>query len=45
VANFLYTPDKYTVKQAAFEKLKDTDYRVSDQYPRAIQEKRKTVDP
>jgi chaperonin cofactor prefoldin len=45
VANFLYTPDKYTVKQAAFEKLKDTDYRVSDQYPRAIQEKRRQLIP
>ncbi|XP_053385832.1 uncharacterized protein LOC128550585 [Mercenaria mercenaria] len=45
VPNFLYTPDKVAVKQAAFERLKDNDYRVSDQYPRAIQEKRRQLIP
>jgi hypothetical protein len=45
VAKFNYYQDKLMVKNAAFEKLKYTDYRISDQFPRAIQEKRRQLIP
>jgi hypothetical protein len=45
VAKFNYFPDKLTVKNAAFDKLQNTDYRVGDQFPRAVQEKRRRLIP
>jgi hypothetical protein len=45
VAKFNYYPDKLTVKNVAYDKLQNTDYRVGDQFPRAVQEKRRRLIP
>jgi hypothetical protein len=45
VAKFHDPPVKLTVKDKAFEKLHHTDYRVSDQFPKAIQERRRRLIP
>ena len=37
--------DKLLVKKQAYEKLKETSFRVSDQYPRTVQERRKALIP
>jgi hypothetical protein len=34
-----------TVKNAAYDKLQNTDYRVDDQFPRAVQEKLRRLIP
>ena len=38
-----YYEDKLRVKQAAYEHLKNTDCRVSEQFHKAIQERRQTL--
>lgn len=45
VAKFNYFQEKLKVKNAAFEKFRGTDNRVSDQFPRAIQEKLRQLVP
>jgi hypothetical protein len=40
-----YPPDKALIKQQARMLLKNTDYRVSDQYPDKVREKRKALIP
>lgn len=45
VVKFNYFPDKLRVKRAAYENLKDTDFRVKDQYPKQIAERRKVLFP
>lgn len=45
VAKFNYHQDKLTVKQKAYEVLKGSPFRVSDQFPRVIQERRKELYP
>lgn len=45
VANFSHTPDKYAVKQAIFNKGKEWPIKISDQYPKTIQERRKALIP
>lgn len=45
VVKFNFFQDKLRVKQAANDKLKNTDYRVSEQYPKTIQDRRKTLYP
>ncbi len=45
VVKFNYHQDKMLVKKSAFDKLKDSNYRVSDQYPKEIQERRRKLIP
>lgn len=42
---FNYYQDKIAVKNAAIDKFPNTPYRISEQYPRAIQEKRRQLIP
>ncbi|KAH3876593.1 hypothetical protein DPMN_000440 [Dreissena polymorpha] len=45
VVKFNYFGDKETVKSAAREKLKNSNFRVSDQLPKQIQDRRKKLLP
>lgn len=45
VVRFNYRPDKDDVKLQAREKLRDSEFRVSDQFPRIIQERRRQLIP
>lgn len=45
VVKFNYYQDKIAVKNAALDKFPNTTYRVSDQFPRVIQEKRRQLVP
>lgn len=45
VVKFNYFQDKLTVKRKAFELLKESPFSVADQYPKAIQERRKELYP
>ena len=45
VAKFNYYQDKVSIKRAAHDKREATDIRVSDQYPKAIQDRRKLLIP
>ena len=45
VAKFCFFQDKLTVRKKAYEQLKNTNFRVSDQYPQAVREKRKVLRP
>ena len=45
VVKFNFYQDKLRVKQGAYSKLQNTSYRISDQYPREIQERRKQLYP
>jgi hypothetical protein len=45
VAKFNFYPDKLFIKQSMYDKMKGTDYRVSDQFPKAIQERRRQLVP
>ncbi|KAH3709558.1 hypothetical protein DPMN_069022 [Dreissena polymorpha] len=45
VAKFNYFGDKQTVKSAAWDKLKNSNFRVSHQLPKQIQDRRKKLLP
>ncbi|XP_053389292.1 uncharacterized protein LOC128552288 [Mercenaria mercenaria] len=45
VANLCYIPDKLEVKQRVYDKREEIDVKVSDQYPKIIQERRKQLIP
>ena len=45
VVKFNYFQDKVNIKRLVHERSDSTDVKVSDQYPRAIQERRKTLIP
>lgn len=45
VAKFNFYRDKQNVKQKASAELKNSDFRVADQYPREIKERRKVLYP
>lgn len=45
VVKFNFFQDKMSVKKQAFEKLKNTNYRVSDQCPKEIQDRRRMLYP
>ena len=45
VVKFNYFQDKAMVKKCAFSVLKDSQFRVSDQFPKAIQDRRKALIP
>lgn len=45
VVKFNYFPDKVRVKQAAYNVLKGSAYRVADQFPRKIEERRQVLYP
>ena len=45
VVKFSFSQDKTLIKKCAYSELKDTKYRVSDQYPKAIQDRRKILIP
>lgn len=45
VVKFNFFQDKVKIKQAAQTELRDTDFRVSEQFPREIQERRRVLYP
>ena len=45
VVKFNSYQDKLSVKKRAFDQLKDSQFRVSEQFPKVIQERRKTLIP
>lgn len=45
MVKFNHYPDKLAVKKKAFELLKDSPFRVADQYQKAIQDRRKELYP
>ena len=45
VAKFNFFQDKTSIKQCAYTELKNSPYRVSDQYPKAIQDRRRALIP
>ena len=45
VVKFNYFQDKMSVKKQAQEKLRDTPFRVSEQFPKTIQERRRSLIP
>ena len=45
VAKFNFFQDKATIKQSAYTALKNSPYRVSDQFPKAIQDRRRALIP
>ena len=45
LVKFNFSQDKTLIKKCAYSELKDTQYRVSDQYPNAIQDRRKALIP
>lgn len=45
VVKFNHYPDKTKIKSKAFTELKDSNYRVSEQFPKAIQDRRKQLIP
>lgn len=45
VVRFNHFPDKTLIKSKAFAELKNSGYRVSEQFPKAIQDKRKQLIP
>lgn len=45
VVKFNYYPDKMKIKQAAFTGLQGSNFRITDQFPREIQERRRILYP
>ena len=45
VAKFCFFQDKLSVKRSAYDKLKNSTFRVSDQFPQAVREKRAILKP
>ena len=45
VAKFCFFQDKLCVKRSAYDKLKNSPFRVSDQFPQAVREKRAILKP
>ena len=45
VVKFNHYPDKVRVKQSAYTAKRDTNYRVSEQFPKEIQERRRILYP
>ena len=43
IVKFNHFPDKMLIKSRAFEELKGTSFRIVEQYPRFIQDRRKVL--